>query len=345
MNRKSWIFALLVIVVAGCEPAYAQKVRFIKDLSIKSNENDEKTSFLSVENVNADLHGNIYALASRECKIQVYNPKGEYIRTIGKKGQGPGELEMPFSVLLDKDDHIYVFDFNKMAFVVFDPQGRYLKNLSTKGKFQSFPDRIFIDSRGNFVIGYESMSGDSFRISRFGREFDSGEDLYAKTGMVSFLHKPGGVLTQAPFPPGMVWTLDEKDNLYVCFNQTYDIEVHSPDLKLIRTISRKVVRDEVSRAEIEESLKRSKGLLTAGDFPKYKPALRRMFIVSGRLFVLVKRMDEAYLFHVFDQEGDFVEELKLDFQPWIFKNGFVYAIKANPDLSECEVMRFKVEFK
>jgi hypothetical protein len=181
---------------------------------------------------------------------------------------------------------------------------------------------------------------------RFGREFDRGEELYVKAGIGGFLIKPGGVITSRPFSPDVVWTMDEKDNLYACFNKAYAIEVFSPDRKLIRTISKTVPPVEVSKADIDELMKRSRGLLSAGDFPKYKPVIRRMFIVNGRLFVLVKRIDEKrLLFHVFDQNGSFVEELNLEFQPWVFKNGFVYTMTTNPDATECEVMRFRVEFK
>jgi hypothetical protein len=46
---------------------------------------------------------------------------------------------------------------------------------------------------------------------------------------------------------------------------------------------------------------------------------------------------------LFDQNGNYVEELGLDFQPWINKRGYVYAPKISPDLSECEIVRLQVE--
>lgn len=90
-------------------------------------------------------------------------------------------------------------------------------------------------------------------------------------------------------------------------------------------------------------MKRSKGLLNPSDMPKYKPAVYRLFIVEDHLLALMKRKDDKYMFDVFDQNGNYVEELGLDFQPWINKRGYVYAPKISPDLSECEIVRLQVE--
>ena len=345
MNIKSKLVSLFLFVFASASGfAFAQKTRFVGDLSIKSNEADEARSFLSVEGIAADSKGNIYALASREYRVQVYGPNGEYLWTIGKKGQGPGEFEMPVAIVMDNDDRLCVFDFMKSAFIVFDPQGKYLKNISTKGKYLDVANRIVIDSGGHFIIGYDSVPEESFKISRFDKKFDGVEHLYIKTGVSSLLRKPGGYVTQAPFAPEVVWAMDEKGYLYICYNNSYEIEVYSPGRELLRTISRKTVPDRVTKTEIDDILKRSRGLLTVGDFPKYKPVLSRLFVVAGRLFVLVKRIEQAYVFHVYDRDGSFVEEINLDFQPWVWKNGHVYTMKMSRDFTECEILRYKVSF-
>jgi len=348
VRKKGVWLALLFIVlsISGAFPAFAQKINFIKDLSIKSDENDEQKSFLMVEGVDADSRGNIYALAAREYKIQVYSPKGEYLRTIGKKGQGPGELEMPFYILLDKDDNLYVFDYTKSAFVVFSPEGKYIRNISTKGQYREIPDRIVFDSRGNFIIGSDRIRENSFKISRYDKDFNQGEDLYVKTGLVSWLQKGGGVTIQAPrYTPGVVWAMDDKENIFVCYNKTYDIEVYSPEKKLIRTVTRKFTPEKVPEEEIEQIVKQSRGMLAERDIPRFKPPVRRLFVVDGYLFVQKWVKSDKAIFDVFDENGNYEEEISLDFLPRICKNGYVYTVKASQDFSECEVIRFKTNFK
>ena len=92
-------------------------------------------------------------------------------------------------------------------------------------------------------------------------------------------------------------------------------------------------------------MKRSKGVLNPSDIPKYKPAVYRLFIVKSHLFVLTKRKNDKYMFDVFDQNGNYVEELCLDFQPRVNKRGYVYAPKISLDLSECEIIRLKVKIR
>jgi hypothetical protein len=341
---------LTIFIIALFSPvvrrAYPQKINFIKDLSIKSDENDELKSFLMVEGVDADSRGNIYALAAREYKIQVYSPKGEYLRTIGKKGQGPGELEMPFYILLDKDDNLYVFDYTKSAFVVFSPEGKYIRNISTKGQYREIPDRIVFDSRGNFIIGSDRIRENSFKISRYDKDFNQGEDLYVKTGLVSWLQKGGGVTIQAPrYTPGVVWAMDDKENIFVCYNKTYDIEVYSPEKKLIRTVTRKFTPEKVPEEEIEQIVKQSRGMLAERDIPRFKPPVRRLFVVDGYLFVQKWVKSDKAIFDVFDEYRNYEEEISLDFLPRICKNGYVYTVKASQDFSECEVIRFRTNFK
>ncbi len=347
IEKGVWLALLFIVLsISGAFPAFAQKINFVKDLSIKSDENDEQKSFLMVEGIDADSRGNIYALAAREYKIQVYSPKGEYLRTIGKKGQGPGELEMPFYILLDKDDNLYVFDYTKSAFVVFSPEGKYIRNISTKGQYREIPDRILFDSRGNFIIGSDRIRENSFKISRYDKDFNQGEDLYVKTGIVSWLQKGGGVRVQAPrYTPGVVWAMDNKENVFVCYNKTYDIEVYSPEKKLIRTITRKFTSEKVPQEEIEQMVKQSRGMLTDQDIPRFKPPVKRLFVVGDHLFVQKWVKGDMAIFDVFDQNGNYEEEISLDFLPRICKNGFVYTVKASQDFSECEVIRFRINFK
>jgi len=347
MRKKAWLTVFFIVLsIPGVQPAYAQKINFIKELSIKSDENDEQRSFLMVEKVDADSQGNIYALAVRECKIQVYSPKGEYLRTIAKKGQGPGELELPLYILLDKDDNLYVFDYTKSAFIVFNPQGNYLRNISTKGRYREIPDRILFDSRGNFIIGSDRILDKSFKISRYDKDFNQAEDLYVKAGIVSWIYKGGGVSIQAPrYTPGVVWAMNDKENIFVCYNKTYDVEVYSPEKKLIRTITRKFVPEKVPQDEIDEIAKLSRGMLTDQDIPRFKPPVKRLFVVGDHLFVQKWAKSDKAIFDVFDKSRNYVEEVSLDFLPWVYKNGYVYTIKPNQDFSECEVIRFKPNFK
>jgi hypothetical protein len=92
-------------------------------------------------------------------------------------------------------------------------------------------------------------------------------------------------------------------------------------------------------------VKQSRGMLTDRDIPNFMPPVKRLFIVDGHLFVQKWLKSDKGIFDVFDQNGNYVEEISLDFLPRICKNDFVYTVKASRDFSECEVIRFKPNFK
>ena len=61
---------------------------------IIGSEKDDHYFFSSLRKIIADNDGRIYALDNKAARIQVYNKNGEYVETIGRKGQGPGEFEV-----------------------------------------------------------------------------------------------------------------------------------------------------------------------------------------------------------------------------------------------------------
>ena len=69
------------------EPLYGEiEFKLEEDLSI-GNENDANDLFYRVRDIQVDTDGNIYVLDSGNHRVQVFNKKGNYICTIGKKGQ------------------------------------------------------------------------------------------------------------------------------------------------------------------------------------------------------------------------------------------------------------------
>ena len=81
------------------EPMYAENVFVLEEeLSVGEVEGKEEYLFSRIRDVDVDVEENIYVLDSGETHIKVFNKNGEYVRTIGKKGQGPGEMQRPGSI-------------------------------------------------------------------------------------------------------------------------------------------------------------------------------------------------------------------------------------------------------
>ena len=66
---------------------------------------DENLAFDSPLDMAVDPTGNTFILDSGNKRIQVFGPDGQYLRTIGRRGQGPGEFESLSSISIDRQEY------------------------------------------------------------------------------------------------------------------------------------------------------------------------------------------------------------------------------------------------
>ncbi|MGH9653653.1 MAG: peptidyl-alpha-hydroxyglycine alpha-amidating lyase family protein [Bryobacteraceae bacterium] len=62
-------------------------------------------------------------------RIAEYDKNGDWVRTWGKPGTGPGEFNTPHSIAVDAEDHIYVADRGNRRIQVFDRNGKFLRQI------------------------------------------------------------------------------------------------------------------------------------------------------------------------------------------------------------------------
>lgn len=126
------------------EPIYGEFVFDLEeDLSI-GNEEDDNYLFYRISGIEVDKDGNIYVLERGNFRVQKFDRDGNYLCTIGRKEQGPGEFQMPFQMIIDDNNGIIcVQDMRKL--IVFDTDGNYLdKDIF----FESFFNELSVDSQG-----------------------------------------------------------------------------------------------------------------------------------------------------------------------------------------------------
>ncbi len=80
---------------------------------------------------------------------------GEHRATIGQRGTGPGNFNLPLQVTTAPDGTVYVVDKGNFRVQAFDSEGRYLRSFGTVGRLpgQFFsPKGIATDSDGNIYV-------------------------------------------------------------------------------------------------------------------------------------------------------------------------------------------------
>ncbi|MCE2421833.1 MAG: 6-bladed beta-propeller [Gemmatimonadetes bacterium] len=74
-----------------------------------------------------DSDGNLYALDSQAGHVLVFDVAGNYLRTIGRSGEGPGEIGDGASVRVLPDNRLAVYDRGRFAVQLFTLDGEYLE--------------------------------------------------------------------------------------------------------------------------------------------------------------------------------------------------------------------------
>jgi hypothetical protein len=273
------------------EPMYSEDMFSMEEeLSIGEAEGREEYMFSEIRSMAVDDAGRIYVLDMEEAHVKVFDQNGTYIRTIGKKGQGPGELNLAFTIQITSQNELVVEDYNsRLAF--FSSEGEFKRNLSIAKERIS---RIDIDSNGN-IIGNVIVSEEENPRYEF-KKFDS-ELNYLHSFGSSLL--PSASLRRGGFNPFMAFHMcyiNKNDQVVYGYPEKYEINIFDKEGNLIRKIMKKYDPVEITEEEIKEE---TEGLPQDWklSIPKYHSAYRRFIIDDeGRIFVMTQE-------RVLEEEG------------------------------------------
>ena len=154
------------------DPVYGEIIFDLEeDLSI-GNDSDENYMFYRTGGIATDSQGNIYIVDGGNNRIQKFRKDGQYLQTIGRKGQGPGEFENPYDVCLDSEDNIYVSEGMKVQ--IFNKDGEFTKSV----KLLNFITEFGITDEGNiWTCGFgRSEEGQTRELILFSLEGRKNKD-------------------------------------------------------------------------------------------------------------------------------------------------------------------------
>jgi streptogramin lyase len=103
----------------------------------------------------ADGHNGCNCNASR---IVTFTKDGKFIKEFGKKGSGPGELNLPHALAFDSKGRLFVADRSNNRVEIFDQDGNFIDAWTQFGR----PSGIFIAKDILYVSDSESKDGDGY---------------------------------------------------------------------------------------------------------------------------------------------------------------------------------------
>ena len=73
-----------------------------------------------------DSDGNIYITDGYvNSRVAKYDKNGDWVKSWGEKGTGPGQFRLPHAIVIDRNNNVYVADRSNRRIQVFDTDGKF----------------------------------------------------------------------------------------------------------------------------------------------------------------------------------------------------------------------------
>jgi len=196
------------------EPIYGEDILELEEeLTIGEAEDREEYMFSDVSNLAVSDDEKIFVLDTKRGHIKVFDRMGNYLKSIGRKGQGPGEMQFPTSILITPNNEIMVTDSEALQLIFFTLEGDFIRGVSS-GKLRNFTNPR-IDSLGNIVASY-SIPGRSMKseLMKFNSELEPTRSIHS---LVLF-----EMPVMNPFFPQLFWQVTKDDNIIWGISTEYE---------------------------------------------------------------------------------------------------------------------------
>ena len=300
-----------------------------EDLCIGVESGDEDYMFASLRSVQVDEDEDIIVLDWKYNVIKIFNKNGKHLRTFGKHGQGPGEIQGPTRMYLKGGRDIGILDSSNNRFSYFSKEGECLKETSLGKHTVIF--RAIPDSRGFLYGNTFNFEGNSRKD--FIYKFDPDFNLVMT---VATFEQPIRVRQFTPVRERLVYQVMPDDRFVWANNTEYILNVLDPSGKLIKKIRKEYAPISVSEKE-KERLERE---YLEGEplppgykfvFPKHYPPIDYLLgDDKGRIYVRTYERDSQgkVKWNVFDEEGRYILNF---FHPgedivFVIKNDRIYSM-------------------
>ena len=319
-----------------------------------------------------DKSGRIYVLDSGNHRVQVFDVAGGYLRTLGREGQGPGELEGGSQIVV-AGDRLVLWDYRNRRLSIWSLEGDHLGD--NRLASDERPNALFGTNAGALIMRHQKLQDDLSLHERFVRVSTDGEDIrqYIELPVTNRIAIKGSAnlgspdVTQSarrgmsvvPGPGSAVPVVgvDPQGALYL--TSSFEYEVLALDLsgQTIWVLRAQSVRGPFPEAIVDRLVKRFAEIVpdlgldkSSLDWPEWMPLIEMLQVDGhGHLYVFhyvyvpVDSSIEARPVDVYSPEGERLFSGMIFERTWHAVFGdFVYSIVDDPETEEQHVVRYRL---
>jgi len=347
------------------------KVKLVPEMIISDENLGGKDFFGYPIDVAVAEKNDIYICDNQAHNIKKFNASGEFIKSFGKLGQGPGDLNLPMEIEY-LDGRLYVRDLMNQRVTIFDSGGTFVDSLKLPAEniiWRSM--RILAD--GRFVAHLEKRYYDTptppseIKIVLFSKDFTSQKNLFERQIINGHqIIKPRRVFVSNAFLPDISWDLDTEGKIVIGYSEKYEILLFDPEKGQTDSFSHPykpvevsdkdkdtffrempILSGSMSGGEMKKTMGAPDYIVENTEFPKTYPPFRDIKVDSeGNIWVRpYKTNDVSY--DIFTRDGKFINRVQLVGEkkyPWLraqASKGF-WVIVEKDDLYMIKKVRIEV---
>ena len=305
-----------VVVSNPKTPLYQGRLLSLReDLTIGETVGSEEYIFSNIRQAVVSGTGDIYVLDSKESHIKIFDKEGIYIRTIGKRGQGPGELDNARLISINNDRLVVTESGRRLSF--FDLDGNFQKNIPTGEMWVLW---AMTDSRGRLMLLTATLSESaSYNVGLYDQDLNLLHEIGSSPAPVA--------IAIDPFAPVAYQIVDYSDQIIYGYPDRYQIDIFGPEGKKVGTLRREYDPVLVTEEEIKEETEGLPPQIKVNPSKIHSAFCRFFPDDEGRLYVQTWKKDVTDFFYdIFDRQGRYLLQTKLPERPFMCRGGKLYCV-------------------
>jgi len=226
--------------------------RVEEEITIGSGTDSPETQFGQITGLDVDSDGTIYVLDTQAQAVRVFDAQGQFMRSVGRPGAGPGEISRWSSaVFVRTSGEVLVPDIGNLRVNLYDELGESTGTLTIDPN-RGEPLKWGMASDGRIVVQFKLGRGEGRGGERI---FALGPDGAVADTLLVFPEGTGieGTGSTASgsvaFAPEALWHFPKSGGIYSGANGEYRIREHALDGHVTRIVSKAYPRQVVSEGE------------------------------------------------------------------------------------------------
>ena len=315
----------------------------------------------NISGIAVDDDGRLFMADSQEAKIHVYNKNGEYLKSMGRRGEGPGEFTATFNPRL-QNDKLYVLDTQQQRVSVFDALNyQFIRNIPLGGgsmDISGFPVGFEPLSDNRILATYNSMvrDGDRFIRTPMLKIMDAhGEELASDIveltpGEMFMIQSETSIqIMSLPFMRQSHRVLDGNENLLWGYTGRVHLKFVSLDGEYLRSIYYSRSNPPLNRSAMlanfeDEGVRES---VRALDIPETRPAFQAFRVDDeNRIWITLFTEDEnENEIWVLDESGEKLAEFRRSASNslQLVKDNYAYFLEVEEETGLQKIVKYEVE--